>query len=203
VLKKDARFSSLIMALAVGLTLFLAACSGNSVEDSGQAFEYTLPAGWTDESDRAEEVGPPFGLDPASVRSIASMDSASPFSSVFVAITPPGLGDLTLDQFARATVGEVQLAYSKRASALAGGTLAAAAPGPSLPGRLTRTEVGGAPAMQFDYASGSSSGSSGNVRNVAVLHDGSPYLLRFVSVAPNSDADLDAFEEILDSWRWV
>jgi hypothetical protein len=203
----DSRFTSkhsLVLALAVALALFLPACSDDSgVEDSGQTFKYMLPAGWSDESDRAEEVGPPFGLSPASVRSIASSDPALPFtSSVFVVLTPAGLGDLSLEEFGRATVREVRLAYSERAGAVAGGTPPAAVPGPSLPGRQTRTEVGDEPALQFDYASASASGSSGKIRNVAVVHDGSPYLLRFVAAEPNFDTDLEAFEEILDSWRW-
>jgi hypothetical protein len=195
---------SLVLGLAVALTLFLAACSSDTeVEDSGQAFEYMLPAGWSDESDRAEKVGPPFGLSPASVRSIASSDPALPYtSSVFVVLTPPGLDHLSLDEFAHATVREVRLAYAERVAAVAGGTPPAAVPGPSRPGRQTSTEVGNEPALQFDYASAAASGSSGTVRNVAVVHEGSPYLLRFVSAAPNFDTDVEAFEEILDSWRW-
>jgi hypothetical protein len=192
------------LALAVALTAVAAGCSDASgARDSGGAFEYSLPAGWRDESDRAAEIGPEFGLEPAAVRSIAAMDSASPFTVVFVVITPPGLGGSTLDQLARATVREVRRASAARAGAVAGGTPPAAVPGPGLPGRLTRTEVGGVPAMQFDYESASSSGNSGTVRNVAVVHDGTPYLLRFVSVAPNFDTDADDLEEILESWQWA
>ncbi|HEY1237614.1 MAG TPA: hypothetical protein VGE91_04705 [Solirubrobacterales bacterium] len=191
------------LALAVGLTAVAAGCSSASgAQDSGGAFDYTLPGGWKDESDRAAEVGPEFGLQPAAVRSIAAMDSASPFTVVFVVITPPGLGDLNLDQFAHATVREVQRASTARASAVAGGTPPTAVPGPSSPGRLTRTEVAGVPAMQFDYESASSSGNSGRVRNIAVVHDGTPYLLRFVSVTPNFDTDIEDLEEILESWQW-
>ena len=183
--------------------LVFAGCgNGTGAEDSGGAFEYALPSGWIDESDRAGEVGPEFGLEPAAVRSLAAMDSASPFTLVFVVLSPPGLRDPSLEQFARATVREVRRAYSERVAAVAGGTPAAAVPGPGLPGRLTRTEVGGMPAMQFDYTSASSTGHSGRVRNVAVVHDGDPYLLRFVSVTPNFDAGLEALEDILDSWRW-
>jgi hypothetical protein len=192
------------LALSVGLTLVAAGCSSASgAQDSGGAFGYTLPAGWKDESDRAGVVGPEFGLEPAAVHSIAAMDSASPFTLVFVVITPPGLGDLNLDQFARATLREVQRASTARASAVAGGTPPAAVPGPSAPGRLTRTEVDGVPAMQFDYESASSSGNSGRVRNIAVVHDGDPYLLRFVSVTPNFDTDVEDLEEILESWQWA
>jgi hypothetical protein len=203
-MSKRAHFPSLVLALAVALALFLAACSEDSgVEDSGRAFKYMLPNGWSDESDHAKEVGPPFGLSPASIRSIASSDPALPYSaSVFVVLTPPGLDHLNVDEFARATVREVRLAYAERVSAVAGGTAPAAVPGPSRPGRQTQTEVGDEPALQFDYASASASGSSGKVRNVAVVHDGSPYLLRFVAAEPNFDTDLEAFEEILDSWRW-
>jgi hypothetical protein len=96
----------------------------------------------------------------------------------------------------------VRRAHSERAVAVAGGAPPAAVPGPDLPGRLTRTEVGGVPAIQFDYENASSSGHSGRVRNVALVHGGDHYLLRFVSVAPGSDADRDAFEDILASWRW-
>jgi hypothetical protein len=200
---KRARLPCLILALTLGLTPTLAACGGESgVEVSRDAFEYSLPAGWIDESDRAGEVGPEFGLDPAAVCSIAAMDSASPSTLVFVVLTPPGLEDLSLEQFARATVREVRRAYSERAGAVAGGTPPAALPGPDLPGQLTRTEVGGVPAMQFDYSSASSSGHSGTVRNVTVVHDGDPYLLRFVSVTPNFDADVESLDDILDSWRW-
>jgi hypothetical protein len=201
-----ARPSSLIAALVVGLTLVLGGCSnGSSVEDSADAFEYSLPAGWKDEGGRAGEVSLQFALDPAAVRSIAAMDSRSPFTSMFVVVTPPGLGDLRLGQFARTTVREVRRAYAERANAVASGTPPVGAPGPSLPGRLTRTEVGGVPGMEFDYASAASNGSSGKVRNVAVVHDGSPYLLRFVSMGAEADAgaDREAFDEILDSWQWT
>jgi hypothetical protein len=192
-----------LLALAVGLALALSACGqGPGARDSRGAFAYSLPAGWIDESDRAGEFGPEFGLDPAAVRSIAAMKSASPFTLVFVVLSPPGLSDLSLEQFARATVREVRRAHSERAVAVAGGAPPAAVPGPDLPGRLTRTEVGGVPAIQFDYENASSSGHSGRVRNVALVHGGDHYLLRFVSVAPGSDADRDAFEDILASWRW-
>jgi hypothetical protein len=200
-----ARPSSLIAALAVGLTLVFGGCSnGSSVEDSADAFEYTLPAGWKDEGGRAGEVSLQFALDPAAVRSIAAVESTSPFASMFVVVTPPGLGDLSLEQFARTSVREVRRAYAERADAVASGTPSVAVAGPSLPGRLTRTEVGGVAGMEFDYASATSNGSAGKVRNVAVVHDGGPYLLRFVSVTADADIDADreAFDEILDSRRW-
>lgn len=203
---KQAPLTSLIAALALGLTLLFGGCGDDSgVEDSGKAFEYSLPGGWKDEGGRAAEVGVQFALDPAAVRSIAAVDSPSPLTSMFVVVTPPGLGDLNLEQFARTSVREVRRAYAERAAAVASGTPPVSVPGPSLPGRLTRTEIGGAPGMEFDYASSTSSGTSGKVRNVAVVHDGSPYLLRFVSVGPEADAgaDREAFDEILGSWQWT
>jgi hypothetical protein len=59
------------------------------------------------------------------------------------------------------------------------------------------TRLAGEPAMRFDYEA-----EGGQVRQLGVLHRGHFYLLSFTAAPGAWSERLQAFDQLLRSWRW-
>ena len=187
-------------SLAALLALAALAAAGCGEDDpvEGAGYTYSVPDGWEDVSDEADDEIDIAGMRPDSLVAGEAEDGFAPDVNV---IREGGLpADVTTAQYA-----DVSLAGLRDPA------------GAGLPPELVEivdrlgphdfsepqdSELDGEEAVVWEFSGKSRDGGDTRVRQVTAVHDSSAYTLT-LTVRPNRfDEETDALDEIVDTWEW-
>jgi PsbP len=189
-------------ALALLLLLALAAfgCGGEDEDPvEGTGYTYSVPDGWEDVSDRAEEElgGQLGGLTPDSVVVGENQDD---FATNVNVIREGGVPtQVTAEQYA-----EVSLAALRDPAAAGFPPPIAEAIERLRPTQITElreAELDGEQAFEWDYRS-SQEGRRLRVRQVATVMGGAGYTVTLTALPDGFEEGNDALDEVVESWSW-
>jgi hypothetical protein len=186
-----------VLALAA---LAAAGCGGDDEDEDpveGNGYSYSVPDGWEDVSDRAEEELEVGGFRPDS---LVTGESEDDFATNVNVIREDGLSEgVTAAQYA-----DVSLAGLRDPA------------GAGLPPEVAETiedlnptqiseprdaELDGEEAVAWDYRS-TQDGRNVRVRQMAAVMDGAGYTVTLTVLPARFEEGNGAFDEVLESWSW-
>ena len=190
---------SLLALLAVA-AVALAGCSGGD-EDAdpveGTGYTYSLPDGWEDFSDPAEEEIEIGGFRPDT---LVVGEREDDFSTNVNVIREDGLPNgVTAAQYADASLAGLRDPVGagmppEVAQAIEDGNLRQIS-------EPRDTELDGEEAFAWDYR-GTQDGREVRVQQVAAVMDGAGYTLTLTVLPNRFDEGTEALDQVIDSWTW-
>jgi hypothetical protein len=184
--------SARVLVAGLMCLVLLAGCGDDNGEGGevveGTGYELTVPDGWNDRTDRAEDFQ--FaGFEP----DVIFTDDAESGFQVNVNVTrEPDIGSIGLDEYVEAA-REIVRQGSIGGEQIPGG---GAELGPARP-----TELDGEEAREFDHTR-EVQGQQLKLRQRVAVRDGAAYTITYTALEEGFDEDLDAYEAAVESWRW-
>jgi|Tabmets5t2r1_1033131.scaffolds.fasta_scaffold11005_2 hypothetical protein len=184
-----------LVALAA---IAVAGCGDGDDPVEGAGYTYSVPDGWRDVSDDADDAIDIAGMRPDSLVAGDAEDGFAPDVNVIrEGGLPPGV---TTGQYAEVSLAGLQ-------------DPAAAGLPPELVdivGQLdphdfsepSDSELDGEDAVAWEFSGKSQDGGDTRVRQVTAVHDGSAYTLTLTVRPDRFDEETDALDEVVDSWEW-
>jgi hypothetical protein len=187
-----------LAALLALAALAAAGCGEGDDPVEGAGYTYSVPDGWEDVSDEADDEIDIAGMRPDSLVAGEAEDGFAPDVNV---IREGGLpAGVTTAQYA-----DVSLAGLRDPA------------GAGLPPELVDivdrlgphdfsepqdSELDGEEAVVWEFSGKSRDGGDTRVRQVTAVHDSSAYTLTLTVRPDRFDEETDALDEIVDSWEW-
>ena len=176
------------------LLLALAGCGEDEAEEiSGTGYSYEVPGGWEDVSDDAEFEAAGFNSD-----SVVRGESSEGFASNINVVRETSLAsDIDIDEYTEAglrLLKEPELLTGEAREIFEGIDAKDFSD-------TTKVELDGADARSTDYSS-EQGGRSLRLRVVSAIDDDTAYNITFTALRSHFEDDVEALDEIVDSWRW-
>jgi hypothetical protein len=183
-----------LLALAV---LTAAGCGGDDPVE-GAGYSYSVPDGWDDVSNEADDEIDIVGLRPDSLVVGEREDGFAPDVNV---IREGGLpAGVTTAQYA--DVSLAGLRDPERAGLPAELVDIVGRLDPRDFSEPRDSELDGADAVVWEFSGKSRDGGDTRVRQVTAVRDGSAYTLTLTVRPDRFDEETDALDEVVDSWEW-
>jgi hypothetical protein len=189
-----------LLALLALAAVALAGCSGgdeNGEPVEGTGYTYSVPDGWEDVSDRAEEEIDVGGFRPDT---LVIGESEDDFATNVNVIREDGLpSGVTAAQYADASLAGLRDPVGaglppEVAQAIENGNLRQIS-------EPRDAELDGEEAFAWDYR-GTQDGRDVRVRQVAAVIDGAGYTLTLTVLPDRVDEGNEALDQVVDSWSW-
>jgi hypothetical protein len=181
--------------------LAIAGCDSSEDEDAdpvqGRGYSYSVPEGWEDASDRAQD-----DLEIARFRpdSLVLGEREDHFTTNVNVVREGGVPEgVTAEEYAevsRAGLRDPAAAGLPRELAEMVEELS-----PTGISRLRDTELDGQDAFAWTYRS-TQAGQRVRVRQVATVMDGAGFTVTLTALPAGYDEGADALDEVIESWRW-
>ena len=179
--------------------LALAGCGGDDDEDpvEGTGYTYSVPDGWEDVSDRAEEEFQVGGFRPDS---LVIGESEDGFATNVNVIREAGLpAGVTAAQYADVSIAGLRDPVGAGLPPEVAEAIETV--NPTQISRPSDAELDGEEAVAWDYRS-TQDGRDVRVRQVAAVMDGAGYTVTLTVLPARFDEGNGALDEVVESWSW-
>jgi len=188
---------------SLGILLALVALAGCSEEDEerpqveGTGYTYSVPGGWQDVSDRAEEELEVGGFRPDS---LVIAERENDFATNVNVIREGGLPEgVTAARYADVSIAGLRDPVAAGLPPEVAETIEDIKP--EQISRPSDADLGGEEAVAWDYRS-TQDGRNVRVRQVAAVMDGAGYTVTLTVLPARLEEGSGALDEVVESWSW-
>ena len=170
--------------------LLLSGCDDAGETVKGSTYEVTVPDGWEDESEQADDIEV-AGYSPEVILTGQREDG---FTTNVNVIRESSLAeDVDLDKYMEATRELLEQGELPGAEGLPAPATGLTEPEPA--------ELDGERALSHDYAI-STGGRELRFRQVVTVREGSGYAVTFTALRDRFEEDVGKLDDVVESWRW-